>query len=231
MNLDDYSYEFEGRRYLNPQPALDEQNAFINNLRNIQTQNNAQIAQQTRGLGTQVPSSAGGLVGGSGYFKSRYQTPRMNQTIADLRTAAQGQALNTVLTNELNKAKARYYAAKRSAAEKAAASGSGSGSNLNELLSKLMGDGSSGTVAGNYLTTEEEDEMGTVGNERSLWDKLTAHYSPEEWWNQAIKPTVGAAGNAAARNVATVAGGPLVAGALGAYDIAKKIWPELGENN
>lgn len=183
MNLDDYSYEFEGRRYLNPQPALDEQNAFINNLRNIQTQNNAQIAQQTRGLGTQVPSSAGGLVGGSGYFKSRYQTPRMNQTIADLRTAAQGQALNTVLNNELNKAKARYYAAKRSAAEKTAASGSGSGSNLNELLSKLMGDGSSGTVTGNYLTTEEEDEMGTVGNNKGIWDYINSLISGASAFN------------------------------------------------
>lgn len=119
MNLDDYSYEFEGRRYLNPQVSLDEQNAFIDNLRNMQTQNNAQIAKQTYNLGSQLPSSMGGLAGGSGYFKSRYQTPQMNQTIADLRAAAQGQALNTILNNEIAKVQKRYKDAYRAANERA----------------------------------------------------------------------------------------------------------------
>lgn len=108
MNLDDYAYNQDDRWYVNPLVALDEQNAFINNLRNLQAQDNAQITQQTRNLGTQVPSQLGGLVGGSGYFRSRFQTPQTNQTIANLRTTAQAQALQTLLANEIEKAKKKY---------------------------------------------------------------------------------------------------------------------------
>lgn len=108
MNLSDYAYNQDDRWYVNPQVALNEQNAFINNLRNLQAQDNAQITQQTRNLGTQVPSQLGGLVGGGGYFKSRYQTPQTNQTVANLRTAAQAQALQTLLANEIEKAKKKY---------------------------------------------------------------------------------------------------------------------------
>lgn len=115
MNLDDYSYEFEGRRYLNPQVSLDEQNAFIDTLRELQAQDNAQIARQTYNLGTQVPSNLGGLAGGDSYFKSRYQTPQTNKTIADLRSAAQAQALSTILNNEVAKAEKRYKDAYRAA--------------------------------------------------------------------------------------------------------------------
>lgn len=115
MNLDDYAYNQDDRWYVNPQVALDEQNAFINNLRNLQAQDNAQITQQTRNLGTQVPSQLGGLVGGGGYFRSRYQTPQTNQTIANLRTAAQAQALQTLLANEIEKAKKKYKDAQNSA--------------------------------------------------------------------------------------------------------------------
>lgn len=115
MNLDDYAYNQDDRWYVNPQVALDEQNAFINNLRNLQAQDNAQITQQTRSLGTQVPSQLGGLVGGGGYFRSRLQTPQTNQTIANLRTAAQSQALQTLLYNELEKAKKKYKDAQNAA--------------------------------------------------------------------------------------------------------------------
>lgn len=115
MNLEDYAYEDDGRWYIRPEVALNEQNAFINNYRNIEAQNNAQIAQQTRALGTQVPSQLGGLVGGGGYFRSRYQTPQTNQVVADLRSQMQGQALQTVLQNELEKAKKKYKDAQSSA--------------------------------------------------------------------------------------------------------------------
>lgn len=115
MNLEDYAYEDNGRWYIRPEVALNEQNAFINNYRNIEAQNNAQIAQQTRALGTQVPSQLGGLVGGGGYFRSRYQTPQTNQIVADLRSQMQGQALQTVLQNELEKAKKKYKDAQNSA--------------------------------------------------------------------------------------------------------------------
>lgn len=115
MNLEDYAYEDDGRWYIRPEVALNEQNAFINNYRNIEAQNNAQIAQQTRALGTQVPSQLGGLVGGGGYFRSRLQTPQTNQIVADLRSQMQGQALQTVLQNELEKAKKKYKDVQNSA--------------------------------------------------------------------------------------------------------------------
>lgn len=115
MNLEDYAYEDDGRWYIRPEVALNEQNAFINNYRNIEAQNNAQIAQQTRALGTQVPSQLGGLVGGGGYFRSRYQTPQTNQIVADLRSQMQGQALRAALQNELEKAKKKYKDAQNSA--------------------------------------------------------------------------------------------------------------------
>ena len=108
MNLDDFSFEHDGRRYVDPNVLLAAQNAFIDNYRNLEAQNNAQIAQQTRALGTQVPSQLGGLTGGGSYFRSRYQTPQTNQAIAELRTAAQAQALQQALQNELEKAKKKY---------------------------------------------------------------------------------------------------------------------------
>lgn len=119
MNIDDFSYEENDRRYINPQVSLDEQNAFIDKLRQIQEGNNAEIIRDTKNLGTAVPSNLGGLAGGGGYFKSRYQTPQTNAAIANLRTAAQSQALSTLLNNEIGKANKRYkdayYAAKKSA--------------------------------------------------------------------------------------------------------------------
>lgn len=108
MDLDKYSYEEDNRRYVDPNVALAEQNAFINNLRNIQAQNTAQATMQTRNLGTQVPSNLGGLVGGGSYFASRYRTPQSNSAIADLRAAAQAQALSQALQNELDKYKKKY---------------------------------------------------------------------------------------------------------------------------
>lgn len=115
MNLEDFAYQEDDRWYVNPQVSLDEQNAFINNIRNLQAKDNMQIEQQTRGLGTQVPSQLGGLVGAGSYFKSRYQTPQTNQAIADLKEAAQKQALSQVLSNEVAKAKKKYQDAYRAA--------------------------------------------------------------------------------------------------------------------
>ena len=136
MNLDDFSYEYDGRRYVDPNVLLADQNAFINNYRNLQAQNNAQIAQQTRALGTQVPSQLGGLTGGGSYFKSRYQTPQTNQAIAELRTAAQAQALQQALQNELEKAKKKY----KDAQNKATAGGGGGSNDFNfEVDRKRVG--------------------------------------------------------------------------------------------
>lgn len=108
-------YEFEDRAYIQPTISSGEQEAFIDNLRNIQTQNNAQIAEQTYNLGTQVPSNLGGLGGGEAYFASRYQTPQVGEMVSTLKSAAQAQALNDVMNNYQAQLKQRYNQAYRSA--------------------------------------------------------------------------------------------------------------------
>ena len=99
---------FEDRVYLNPNLAVTETNQFIDNLRNTQQVNNAQINQQTQRLGTNVPSDMGGLTGAQSYWTSRYQTPQTNSAVADLRATAQATALNQILANEKAKWQKRY---------------------------------------------------------------------------------------------------------------------------
>lgn len=112
--LPDNEYqEIEGRAYINPQVSLDESNAFIDNLRSVQGQQNQEIFSDTQMLGTDVPSVMGGLTGGNSYFTSRYQTPQTNSAVANLRAAAQAQALNEVLANEQAIWKKRYQDAYR----------------------------------------------------------------------------------------------------------------------
>lgn len=121
MNLDQFSVVVdEDTRAINPQTSLGEQNAFIENLRNAQAQQNAEIQQQTHDLGTDVPSQLGGLTGGEGYFQARYQTPYTNAAVGDLRAAAQAQALTEAFDLELARANARYNAAAKAARERAA---------------------------------------------------------------------------------------------------------------
>lgn len=171
MNIDDFSYEENDRRYINPQVSLDEQNAFIDKLRQIQEGNNAEISRDTQNLGTAVPSNLGGLAGGSGYFKSRYQTPQTNASIANLRTAAQSQALSTLLNNEIGKANKRYkdayYAAKRAERDSSTSGTSGSGGN----------GGTSGTSGKTFATTTsnkngtgELQDVKSVSSEDDLSD-------------------------------------------------------------
>lgn len=156
MNLDDFSYIDNDRRYVNPQVSLNEQNAFIDNLRNTQGQDTAQIRQDTYNLGTAVPSNLGGLAGGSNYFKSRYQTPQTNSMVSDLRAAAQAQALSTLLSNEIGKAQKRYNDAYRAAKKRAnnIASGNNPNNYLDRLAVKADDDGSGGIQD----TKEADDE-------------------------------------------------------------------------
>ena len=115
--------ETEGRAYVNPQTALDESNAFIENLRNTQQANNRQIQTDIYNLGTAVPSNLGGLTspvgeGGAGdaglsYFTSRYQVPQTETAVANLRATAQAAALNQALQNEQEMWKKRYNDAYR----------------------------------------------------------------------------------------------------------------------
>lgn len=115
MNLDQFSTVVDDRRYIKPQVALDESNAFIENLRNTQGQRTAEIAQDTYNLGTAVPSNLGGLGGSGSYFTSRYQTPQTNEVVANLKATAQAQALNSAMNNALAQAKQRYNNAYKAA--------------------------------------------------------------------------------------------------------------------
>ena len=108
MNLDDFSTVVDEQRYINPQVALDESDAFIQNLRDVQQSHNAEIAQDTYNLGTAVPSNIGGLGGSGSYFNARYQTPQTNTLIADLKATAQAQALSDAMNNAVSQAKQRY---------------------------------------------------------------------------------------------------------------------------
>lgn len=116
--------EYEGQFYTNPQKGLEESNTFIDNLRNVQNANNTEINAQTRNLGTAVPSNLGGLVGGEGYWTSRYQTPQTNAVAANLRATAQAQALNEALSNNLAMYKQRYNNAYKAARKRAGGGGS-----------------------------------------------------------------------------------------------------------
>lgn len=124
MNLEQFSTVVDDRRYINPQVGLDESNAFIENLRNTQQANTQEIAQDTYNLGTAVPSNLGGLGGAGTYFTSRYQTPQTNEVIANLRSAAQAQALNEALSNKLAQAKERYNKAYKAASKRSGGGGS-----------------------------------------------------------------------------------------------------------
>lgn len=128
MNLDEFSTVVDDRRYIKPQVALDESNAFIENLRKTQGQRTAEIAQDTYNLGTAVPSNLGGLSGSGSYFASRYQTPQTNEVVANLKAVAQAQALNDAMTNALAQAKHRYNNAYKAAQRR---SGGGGGNNSN----------------------------------------------------------------------------------------------------
>lgn len=143
MNLDDFSTEVEGRRYLDPEVSLREQESFINNLRQSQIDANKEIATQTYNLGTAVPSNLGGLTGGEGYWTSRYQTPQTDTTVANLRAAAQAQALNDVLANEQAAWKKRYqdaYRAYQKNIHNRSYGGGGNGGNDTENVSTWSGE-------------------------------------------------------------------------------------------
>lgn len=117
MNEDE-TITFEDRSYVNPQVSLAEQDQFLERFKDIQSQNQAQINQQTQALGSQVPSNQGGLVGAEGLWNVQYQRPQVNAAIENLRQSNQLQALNTVMSNEqnamtnrLNQVKRAYYRA------------------------------------------------------------------------------------------------------------------------
>ena len=140
--------------YVNPQVALDESNRFIDNYQATQAKNTAQIASDTQKLGTDTPSSQGGLIGGDSYFTSRYQTPQTASAIADLRATAQAKALNDVYSALEKKAQNDYYNAAQKQANAAAASAAAPGSKTK------------GEVE--YKTPDAEDAAGTISSVGTL---------------------------------------------------------------
>lgn len=167
MLRDDEYVEVEGRLYGNPELPIRENSAFIENLRNAQQVNNAQISQDTQRLGTDVASSLGGLVGGEGYWTARYSTPQTNALVADLRATAQAAALNQALENEQAMWKKRYNDAYKSYQRRASSRGSGGGGNGGtQSPSSDAGQGDVTTTAtdlegrGTMTLTDEDFERG-----------------------------------------------------------------------
>ena len=126
--MNNESYDFEDRKYINPTLSRDEQLSFVDNYRNSQEKNLNQIVRDTHNLGTDVPSIEGGLNGSTDLWKTQYVTPRVNSMISSLRSSAQAQALNDVLSNVQAQWKKRYNDAYRAAALRENQNGGGSGS-------------------------------------------------------------------------------------------------------
>ena len=118
--MDNETYTFEDRMYVNPTTSRDEQLRFVDNLRAIQAEDAARIARDTHNLGTDVTSNLGGLNGSEGIWSQQYVDPQVNSMVASLRATAQAQALNDVLSNMQNQAKERYNRAYRAAQRRAA---------------------------------------------------------------------------------------------------------------
>lgn len=117
--MDNETYTFEDRMYVNPTTSRDEQLRFVDNLRAIQAEDAARIARDTHNLGTDVTSNLGGLNGSEGIWSQQHVNPQVNSMVASLRATAQAQALNDVLSNMQNQAKERYNRAYRAAQRRA----------------------------------------------------------------------------------------------------------------
>ena len=180
MNNDEF-YEYEDRAYINPTLSSGEQEKFISNLRDIQGQNTAQIAEQTYNLGTAVPSNLGGLGGGEAYFTSRYQTPQVNEMVDTLKAAAQAQALNDIMSNYQSQLKNKYSQAQRAYNKRQRAAAAAN--NSNKTPGTKLGDveiTDSGKKGKTEITTVpisgHDTTAFTVGGETWMYDANTGDY-------------------------------------------------------
>lgn len=176
---------FEDRAYANPTTSRDEQLSFIDTLRDTQAKNTAQINADTRALGSQLPSNLGGLSGAEDTFVARYQTPQTNQTVANLRLAAQQSALNTALSNLQNAYKKRYNDAMLNYQKRAAtaAATSANNTNGNSGLPIDTNTGSGQGVKYDEATKRAYDYFGTgsiKGTESALQQALNAINNGDE---------------------------------------------------
>ena len=144
--MNNESYDFEERKYINPTVSRDEQLGFIDRLRDVEARGMNQIARDTHALGTDVPSNLGGLTGSAGLWNRMYVAPRVNTMVSGLRATAQAQALSDILANYQNQMKQRYAKAYREYAKKnaqnSAGGTAGSGISVNDGTT-ILGDGSS----------------------------------------------------------------------------------------
>lgn len=166
--------EVEGRLYINPQVGIDETNTFIDKFRDTQRGNTQEISDQTRMLGTDVPSSLGGLTGAGNYFTSRYQTPQTNAVTQNLRAAAQATAFKEAAENEVALWKKRYddaYKAYQKRQYRKANSGGGGGGGGNPGTADgdvtyentdYVAEGVVPGVAGGYTVAQIDTETGEV---------------------------------------------------------------------
>lgn len=132
--MNNESYDFEDRKYVNPTLSRDEQLAFVDNLRNVQQNDMAKIVQDTHNLGSDLPSNEGGLTGSEGLWNAQYVDPKVNEMVSSLKSAAQAQALNNILTNHQDQWQQRYNEAYRAAEKRKEAldyDKGGNGSNKN----------------------------------------------------------------------------------------------------
>lgn len=125
--MDKETYTFEDRVYVNPEVSRDEQLGFIDKLRSIQQEGAEKIARDTHNLGTDVTPNLGGLNGAESIWSAQYVTPKVETMASSLRTAAQAQALNDVLSNYQEQMKKRYNDAYSAAQRRAGGGGGGDG--------------------------------------------------------------------------------------------------------
>lgn len=128
MNENEY-LTVNDRYYVNPRLSVDESEQFLETLRNAQKQGNAQIAQETHALGTDVPSSMGGLSGSGGIWEQRYQNPKVDSAIAKLRDSMQADALSKTMNNIVSQKQQEYKDAYRAAYKKQLSNSGGGGNN------------------------------------------------------------------------------------------------------
>lgn len=161
--MNNETYEFEDRKYVNPTVSRDEQLAFVDNLRNTHNAEMQKIVQDTHNLGTDVPSNLGGLNGATGVWGQQYVEPRVNSMISGLKATARAEALSEVLSNYQNQMQKRYKDAYRAAQkrenDKSNSSNSGNGTTLNDG-SIIVGDGS-----GDPMTMEEVTDENATDDE------------------------------------------------------------------
>lgn len=107
--------EVNRRLYSKPELALGETNQFLDRLEQARTEGLDRISDTTHALGTDVPAFQGGLIGAGPSTVAQYQTPQVNQMVANLRATAQQQALNEQLNNLLAQKQQEYKDAYRNA--------------------------------------------------------------------------------------------------------------------